>query len=66
MYRHLQRQEYHFNPRPREEGDKDIIGQKVCPSYFNPRPREEGDQAELQDTSVTLDFNPRPREEGDH
>ena len=24
---------------------KDIIGQKVCPSYFNPRPREEGDDS---------------------
>ena len=33
----------HFNPRPREEGDKDIQNFKRRNIYFNPRPREEGD-----------------------
>ena len=32
-----------FNPRPREEGDDDIIGRFLAMYDFNPRPREEGD-----------------------
>ncbi len=34
---------YHFNPRPREEGDGLSFGILNLPSHFNPRPREEGD-----------------------
>ena len=33
----------HFNPRPREEGDRIQERKVLVPTYFNPRPREEGD-----------------------
>ena len=55
----------HFNPRPREEGDR---GRKVRTFYlcdFNPRPREEGDDWTCLNGVDEDDFNPRPREEGD-
>ena len=32
-----------FNPRPREEGDRQFPGLTRSYRYFNPRPREEGD-----------------------
>ena len=35
--------DYHFNPRPREEGDTDNAVFRLSSSDFNPRPREEGD-----------------------
>ena len=34
---------WHFNPRPREEGDYANFVEFVEIFYFNPRPREEGD-----------------------
>ena len=37
----------HFNPRPREEGDEDLLRFKKGASDFNPRPREEGDFVHL-------------------
>ena len=33
----------HFNPRPREEGDRGLGSKFPRYVYFNPRPREEGD-----------------------
>ena len=33
----------HFNPRPREEGDRQMTALSFVPRDFNPRPREEGD-----------------------
>ena len=56
---------FHFNPRPREEGD--AVTDLIFPtSYnFNPRPREEGDARPALNASIAAYFNPRPREEGD-
>ena len=34
----------HFNPRPREEGDADLLAVAASKADFNPRPREEGDR----------------------
>ena len=33
-----------FNPRPREEGDREVTSQNTTAGDFNPRPREEGDR----------------------
>ena len=33
----------HFNPRPREEGDRRTAIPTISAGNFNPRPREEGD-----------------------
>ena len=33
----------HFNPRPREEGDRQLAFPSTVSRDFNPRPREEGD-----------------------
>ena len=56
---------WHFNPRPREEGDhiKNDVLQII--NDFNPRPREEGDYGRGSTYSPPTYFNPRPREEGD-
>ena len=35
---------FHFNPRPREEGDSRKFTMNTKTKYFNPRPREEGDR----------------------
>ena len=37
----------HFNPRPREEGDRVCRPFAVSDGNFNPRPREEGDSRKL-------------------
>ena len=54
-----------FNPRPREEGDRQRLYRVLSAVYFNPRPREEGDRAYLRLHRRVKNFNPRPREEGD-
>ena len=54
-----------FNPRPREEGDRNDIYKIWQIINFNPRPREEGDLAECKRSVKRRYFNPRPREEGD-
>ena len=55
----------HFNPRPREEGDRLFLYVFVACGNFNPRPREEGDVTMLLSWLRAFYFNPRPREEGD-
>ena len=56
---------WNFNPRPREEGDKQLL-QRLCKqNNFNPRPREEGDIRFFIPFIFKINFNPRPREEGD-
>ena len=55
----------HFNPRPREEGDRQLAFPSTVSSDFNPRPREEGDWRTKNDGIGNFYFNPRPREEGD-
>ena len=55
----------HFNPRPREEGDRGRLSVENQYKDFNPRPREEGDDTENGPKSIGIYFNPRPREEGD-
>ena len=55
----------HFNPRPREEGDKANVQNAIGFYHFNPRPREEGDTPIDIDEMGIRYFNPRPREEGD-
>ena len=37
-----------FNPRPREEGDLDMLTLVLSVGNFNPRPREEGDVSTYQ------------------
>ena len=54
-----------FNPRPRKEGDKYLIGCRKFNSDFNPRPRKEGDLALTNTIIIQGYFNPRPRKEGD-
>ena len=56
---------YHFNPRPREEGDIKFGNKYRRNSHFNPRPREEGDVFHCLYYTAPVYFNPRPREEGD-
>ena len=55
----------YFNPRPREEGDKENYAFNLSGLYFNPRPREEGDGIKKYTDEQSWHFNPRPREEGD-
>ena len=55
----------HFNPRPREEGDRRKGSRLPFYNNFNPRPREEGDWATMHPKQIISNFNPRPREEGD-
>ncbi len=56
---------WHFNPRPREEGNDRLYRACRYTPYFNPRPREEGDTSLKQIGLRFGYFNPRPREEGD-
>ena len=46
----------YFNPRPREEGDRNRRYRRQCHAYFNPRPREEGDEV-LCKTSAKLNIS---------
>ena len=55
----------YFNPRPREEGDRNALLSCPVRDDFNPRPREEGDRGAFFINGDENDFNPRPREEGD-
>ena len=42
-YCFLRVSDYHFNPRPRKEGDEQRRSDACRYRYFNPRPRKEGD-----------------------
>ena len=47
MLYYFRQQQFYFNPRPREEGDVEILTAGEVPEDFNPRPREEGDFFQL-------------------
>ena len=55
----------HFNPRPREGGDRRVRAGPQKGKDFNPRPREGGDIDYGDPEDFYKYFNPRPREGGD-
>ena len=46
--------QYHFNPRPRKEGDPLAVTVAPSPGDFNPRPRKEGDVRHYQSLSFSV------------
>ena len=55
----------HFNPHPREGGDRPAVRRPVQRTDFNPHPREGGDDRLEGRDKIQLHFNPHPREGGD-
>ena len=49
-----------FNPRPREEGDRNCVKHSEQTHYFNPRPREEGDALYSDTDSIKVLFQSTP------
>ena len=51
---------FHFNPRPRKEGDHNISRCASSKIDFNPRPRKEGDVIAWVEIDAKVEFQSTP------